>query len=535
LTGIYKVGKFDQTTQKLYEYELPSPETHIKFIHTDDNGNVWFPNYNNNKIGVILAEAPKTSTNQSNSQYNFEIWVFGKSVISQSWYSGVHGRICPSPETEMIEDLVTVSFFIIKPNGSTTAIDTWQDMDVDLCKDVTVGAYFEPEDVGTYTLYGSATWILNHSMYEIRSNEVTISVQPAIYQLDASDELAPDIQIDRLFDWSSDGKSILVSSNILDSESSQSENVLALLSPEDGKQIKRIWMPIHFEWISDAKFSPTHNDLILILGRENSEGVGGLYLVDLSVDKINRIVANSELSGISSAAWVPNSVNKDLIVYGEETYSDFSMSGYNIWLVDTDGTKMEKLFEKSYELEAESADQIDEQPYFIINDVSNDGKMILISVSTPQNMPVLFGDLTLFDRESKQFKKIADLSDISLPIFSPSDELIIYDIPTGYKTPGGPLVIMSADGTWSERLRLEQIQSIDEPTYDDPTSFVVSPDGRYVIAKIIQWGGGNDRLVKVELIHPVPEFGSSIALIVIAMSIAGSILATRLDLVRRKV
>ena len=58
LTGIYKVGKFDQATQELHEYDLPSPQTHIKFIHTEDNGNVWFPNYNNNKIGVILADTP---------------------------------------------------------------------------------------------------------------------------------------------------------------------------------------------------------------------------------------------------------------------------------------------------------------------------------------------------------------------------------------------------------------------------------------------------------------------------------------------
>lgn len=53
MTGIYKMGKFDQT-KKIEEYDMPSPQTHIKFIHSDDKGNIWFPNYNNNKIGVIM-------------------------------------------------------------------------------------------------------------------------------------------------------------------------------------------------------------------------------------------------------------------------------------------------------------------------------------------------------------------------------------------------------------------------------------------------------------------------------------------------
>jgi virginiamycin B lyase len=550
LTGIYKIGKFDQSTQKLYEYDLPSPQTHIKFIHTEDNGNVWFPNYNNNKIGVILADIQETSTNQSNSQYNFEIWAMGESVISQSWYSGVQGRICPSPKIDMSKNetirdpdtgeliqnpdsFITVSFFMTKPDGTNTVIDTWSDTEID-CAGTILGARLEPEDDGTYKIYGTARWIFGGSVYEITSNEIAFSVQPAIYQTTVLEEFTPDIQVDRLLDWSSDGKSILVSSNVVDSESSQSENVLILISPDDGKQIKRIEMPVHFEWISDAKFSPTNKDLILLLGRENSENGGGLYTLDLSIDSIKKIADNSELNGISSAAWVLNDGNNELIVYGEETYSEFLMSRYNIWLVKTDGTKIEKLFDKSYDSGVESANQTDPRQYFFINDVSSDGKKILVSVSIPQNMPVLSGDLTVFDLENKQFKKIADLTDISLPVFSPSDKLIIYDIPTGYKTPGGPVVIMTADGTWREELRIDRERSPNDSTYDDPTSFVTSPDGRYVVAKIDQWGGGNYRLVKVELAHPVPEFGPPIALMLIAASIAVIVLATKPRVLRQR-
>jgi hypothetical protein len=57
MTGMYKVGKFDQSTQTLQEYDLPTPRTIIRFIYADHEGNVWFPNNNNNKIDVILAKS----------------------------------------------------------------------------------------------------------------------------------------------------------------------------------------------------------------------------------------------------------------------------------------------------------------------------------------------------------------------------------------------------------------------------------------------------------------------------------------------
>jgi len=54
MTNIFKVGKFDQATQTITEYDLPTPRTIIRFIYADHEGNIWFPNNNNNKIGVIV-------------------------------------------------------------------------------------------------------------------------------------------------------------------------------------------------------------------------------------------------------------------------------------------------------------------------------------------------------------------------------------------------------------------------------------------------------------------------------------------------
>jgi len=58
MTRSYKVGKiearggFDKMV--LNEYDLPTPRTIIRFIYADHEGKIWFPNNNNNKIGVII-------------------------------------------------------------------------------------------------------------------------------------------------------------------------------------------------------------------------------------------------------------------------------------------------------------------------------------------------------------------------------------------------------------------------------------------------------------------------------------------------
>lgn len=64
MTGAFKVGKFDQNAGTMHEYELPTPRTAIRFIYSDDGGNVWFPNNSNNKIGVIMQQPPAESEGQ---------------------------------------------------------------------------------------------------------------------------------------------------------------------------------------------------------------------------------------------------------------------------------------------------------------------------------------------------------------------------------------------------------------------------------------------------------------------------------------
>jgi hypothetical protein len=43
----------------LHEYDLPTPRTIVRFIYADGDGNIWFPNNSNNKIGVIVQQPPQ--------------------------------------------------------------------------------------------------------------------------------------------------------------------------------------------------------------------------------------------------------------------------------------------------------------------------------------------------------------------------------------------------------------------------------------------------------------------------------------------
>ena len=60
----YEVGKFDQGTGTLHEYDLPTSRTIVQFIYADGDGNICFQNNSNNKIGVIV-QRPHNTQNQS--------------------------------------------------------------------------------------------------------------------------------------------------------------------------------------------------------------------------------------------------------------------------------------------------------------------------------------------------------------------------------------------------------------------------------------------------------------------------------------
>jgi hypothetical protein len=263
-------------------------------------------------------------------------------------------------------------------------------------------------------------------------------------------------------------------------------------------------IPMRFSAIIEASFSPSRNDLILVWGMpEALDDTVGLYVLDLSKNQTNTILVNPAQATVNSVSWI-SAEQGDSIVYGVELYSPAPESeyfGYEIRLADIAGNEITRLFERSFTKSSEDpAMGNDGTRRFSVIDVTNDGKKLLMSVSIPTDSFFVPSNLTIFDLDKRQFQTVIDGFHVSEAEFSPTDDLIIYDIGTGHRTPGGPLVIMAADGSWSEYVRFSE-----NKPYDDPHDFVVSPDGHRIIARIVEWGGGSSRIVETELAHPVPE------------------------------
>lgn len=106
MTGAFKVGKFDQSTSTIHEFDLPTPRTIIRFIYSDKNGSVWFPNNNSNKIGLIV-QFPQLSTYPCDSKEfielpnNYTLSIDGKEYSAR--YSGSINNITANIEKNAIE------------------------------------------------------------------------------------------------------------------------------------------------------------------------------------------------------------------------------------------------------------------------------------------------------------------------------------------------------------------------------------------------------------------------------------------------
>ncbi|HEX7032916.1 MAG TPA: hypothetical protein VF172_07945, partial [Nitrososphaera sp.] len=175
----------------------------------------------------------------------------------------------------------------------------------------------------------------------------------------------------------------------------------------------------------------------------------------------------------------------DEIAYGEKILdADGSAVGYRIWLLQ--GTEAKVL----YETEFEGDDNI------VINDSDQDGKRLLVVKTRAYGFPHLDRNLTTFDIETGEFTTISQYIE-DYPRFSPAGDLVIFDDGPEYRAPGGPIRIVSVDGAFMENI------NTGEPELGyDPYSFVVSPDGRYIVTLM------NAKLIRTELIHAVPEFGN---------------------------
>lgn len=463
---------------------------------------------------VVLGVSIVPNQGWAQTGSTVEIWA-EDSEISQAWDTVIKAKICPrpipdvvgkdaveDPETGQIVDPgseVVVSLFLAGPNDSDTVLFEQTVDSRDWCT-VPAGWGFTPEEPGLYTFYATAEWSRD-GIVEIRSDEVTVLVKPAIFS-SGTEVLAENPVIERLLDWSADGESILASYYEEDETGDIRWEVLALMST-DGQTVEKIEMPGTFNGFWNARFSPS-GDSILIVAKMLGEDDTAVF--SYSLDGGLLTIAESRPDGhIDSAVWL----DAGRIAYGEE-FGDYEEgeAGYALWVASSDGTGIEKLYEFTW------TDNMSME----VND-SKDGKSLLLARIKALGFPRLEHTLFVFDVETKESAIIPHSADMDNPRFSPAGDIVLYDIGLGYRTPGGPIEIVSIDGTLRETLDTGQ-----KIPGDNPSSFVVSPDGRYVVA--LGTIDAKGVLTRTELAHPMPEFGAVLAL-VLSTAVACMVVLTR--------
>jgi Tol biopolymer transport system component len=470
-------------------------------------------------VAIVTTMAPAYSTVQS-SNADFRIWS-EEAEISQAWTTDILGTICPTtpsdtaevitdPETDQIADPgsgVTISVFVMEPGSS--AFSLLDETTEDSLRWCDVGGWrFWPETAGVHTFYAIARWTSDGEMVEMRSNEISVTVKPPIFGASSVDVLSENVTVERLLDWSPDGESILASYYEENEGGETRWEVLALMSP-DGQTVEKFEMSETFDGIWDARFSPS-GDAILMVARLS--GKDNTKVFNYDPDGGLLAIAESRPDGhIDSAVWL----DANRIAYGEE-FGDYEegTAGYAIWTANPDGMGTEELYEFTW-TENESMELHD----------SKDGKTLLVTRTKAVQVPIREVTLFTFNVETKESSTILHLDDISIPRFSPAGDIVLYDIGPGYKTPGGPIEIVSIDGTLRETLDTGQ-----KIPGDNPSSYVVSPDGRYVVA--IATVDAQGALTRTELAHPMPEFGM-LTMLLLSTIFGGIILSFRISRLRQ--
>jgi hypothetical protein len=461
--------------------------------------------------------------------YNFTIWPL-ESEISLNWQTDIRTQVCPNPDFQQIgtdtfrdpSDLV-ISYIATNSDGvSSDIITEYMGGRNDFCNGP-VGFGFVPDSSGLWRIRANATWISSTGENQtLQSNEITVLAKPAVYATSLSEVL---LEFDpnssnslRLLDWSSDGKSILVATDFSfdgnDTENSEleyderNETHLGFLDPDDGT-VERIDLPEDFVMIYDARFSPSSDLTLMLVGQTGYSDEARLFLFSIGDGSLDRIG-----NATGDIVWVPDTSDdgQDDFVIGRTLSNETGGKIFEMWRTDSRANPIEKIY----------STHLGDKEGFQIHDSSRDGKKILMTDSEWLGGPITVYNITIFDTESKQFESTLPFGTAEGVRFNPSGDLIIYDIGYGHRSPGGPLIVTTLDGSYIERLSTGESPG----TYDSPISYVISPDGSSIVAAVEQWGGGKIYVTKNSLARAMPEF-DSLNVLGIAVGLSSTVLVLK--------
>lgn len=464
----------------------------------------------------LIASGP-TALAQPGNEPEIEIWP-EDSQITEGTSSLIRAHICPSPapDTENITrhseaseilypGTFSISYYGARPDGSKVTIG--RDLyDRDMC-DIRTGTYFDAPDTyvtGNWTIYATVTWISEGEIVSIRSNKITALVKPSVLQPMEPELLTTRPALDPLLDWSPDGR------YIAGVASSPEGRVLGLMDV-DTLEVTR--MAEGFGHIFDARFSPSGDSIAIFAAKEGHEPV---QIINYGLsDNSTTVVAEDPSSlTLNSALWLERA-DGDVIVYGKMVSNEGKTSGYSVWTVRPDGSDRQRLHEFA----------LAEDERMWIHD--SNGDKLLIKKTRPMGFPITGSEIIIFDINTKESMTVFESGDDGgaprIPRFSPSGDFILFDDGPGYRVPGGPIYLRSVDGNLKMTLLTGQ-----PDLGTDPTSFVISPDGRFLVAMMTGGSsGGGYAYTKTEFAHPMPELGSIVAVLPMAAGIVVSIVVAR--------
>ena len=457
----------------------------------------------------------RVSFDQENANHTLSIWP-AQSEISENWNTDIRTRICPNPELIPITgpagsepSTVNVTHFATNSDGVVTASRTeYFGGDSDFCNG-NVGFGYEPEGPGEWTMRANATWTAPDGIvHQVQGKEVRLLVKPALYTVTNSEVLleydTDYYQSLRLLDWNSAGGAILLTydaghqNNMTrDTETTggyESQVSLGVLDPNE-TTINRVALPVNFTYIFDARYSPSDSNVIFISGSIGDLVLeSGLFIYSFEQGTLSRVGPYTD-----NLAWIPDVTGdgQDDFVVGitNSTFEDGEITANNVevWITDSNANPIEKLY----------GDTLGSKSGLQLHDVTKDGKKILMTSSLYLGGPITAYNLTVFDVENRRFETKLPFGSGDGARFNPTGDLIVYPIGLGHRSPGGPLIVTTLDGSYVERLSGGERPG----TYDSPDTFVISPDGTTIIAGVTQWGYGNIYVTKNQLAHPMPEFG----------------------------
>jgi Tol biopolymer transport system component len=261
-----------------------------------------------------------------------------------------------------------------------------------------------------------------------------------------------------------------------------------------GRELKKINIP-KLEGVSFPRISPSE-DSIVFVGHDNDRI--NLFKYRLKEDVTSQITrtafTNSTVQWINGFDWMPDGN----IVYVEGSREIMTgKADFQLWLADSDGNKIKKLFSRSRDMG--------------IADASPDGRKILLTSGRIFDIDKgeLDGVLSFVINRSGYNAK-----------WSASGDLLIYSSSGGYG-PGGTMYITSADGSY------DQILYTGIPKPVDPA---ISPDGRFIIfgSPIATWDRYDDAgIYRMELSKPIPEFPINL-MIITAVALLGTLMTLRI-------